>query len=46
MVRPLSVNEGTVPVGMTPSAFAARVRQELGGWKRIAAEPKIVAEWL
>jgi tripartite-type tricarboxylate transporter receptor subunit TctC len=36
--------EGTVPVAMTPSAFAARVKQELGDWKRIAAERKIVAE--
>ena len=36
--------EGTVPVAMTPGAFAARVKQELGDWKRIAAERKIVAE--
>jgi tripartite-type tricarboxylate transporter receptor subunit TctC len=36
--------EGTVPVSMTPAAFAARVKQELGEWKRIAAERKIVAE--
>lgn len=36
--------EGTVPAAMSPAAFAARVKDELGQWKRIATERKIVAE--
>jgi tripartite-type tricarboxylate transporter receptor subunit TctC len=36
--------EGTVPAAMAPAAFAARVKEELGQWKRIATERKIVAE--
>jgi tripartite-type tricarboxylate transporter receptor subunit TctC len=36
--------EGTVPQALTPAAFAGRVRDELGQWKRVAAEHKIVAE--
>jgi tripartite-type tricarboxylate transporter receptor subunit TctC len=36
--------EGTVPAPMSPAAFAARVKDELGQWKRIATERKIVAE--
>ena len=36
--------DGTVPSAMTPSAFAARVKDDLGIWKQIASEHKIVAE--
>jgi tripartite-type tricarboxylate transporter receptor subunit TctC len=36
--------DGTVPVPMSPAAFAARVKQELSQWKQIATERKIVAE--
>lgn len=36
--------DGTVPTPITPAAFAARVREELGQWKQIATEKKIVAE--
>jgi tripartite-type tricarboxylate transporter receptor subunit TctC len=32
------------PAAMAPAAFAARVKDELGQWKRIATERKIVAE--
>ena len=33
-----------MPAPMSPAAFAARVKDELGQWKRIATERKIVAE--
>jgi tripartite-type tricarboxylate transporter receptor subunit TctC len=36
--------EGTVPTAMSPAAFAARIKDELAQWKRVAAEHKIVAE--
>jgi tripartite-type tricarboxylate transporter receptor subunit TctC len=36
--------DGTVPVAMSPAAFAARLRQELAQWKQIATDRKIVAE--
>ena len=36
--------DGTVPVAMSPAAFAARVKQELAQWKQIATDRKIVAE--
>lgn len=36
--------EGTVPAPMSPAAFAVRVKDELGQWKRIATERKLVAE--
>jgi len=36
--------DGTVPMAMTPVAFAARVGDELRRWKQLAAEHKIVVE--
>jgi tripartite-type tricarboxylate transporter receptor subunit TctC len=36
--------EGTIPQALAPAAFAPRIRDELGQWKRIATERKIVAE--
>ncbi|MFO1412909.1 MAG: tripartite tricarboxylate transporter substrate-binding protein [Burkholderiales bacterium] len=36
--------DGTLPEAMPPAAFAARVKDELGQWKQIATEHRIVAE--
>jgi tripartite-type tricarboxylate transporter receptor subunit TctC len=36
--------DGTLPVAITPAAFAAHIKDELAQWKKIAAEHKIVAE--
>jgi tripartite-type tricarboxylate transporter receptor subunit TctC len=36
--------DGTLPEAMTPAAFAARVREDMAKWKRVAAEHKIIAE--
>jgi tripartite-type tricarboxylate transporter receptor subunit TctC len=36
--------DGTVPAALTPAAFAARVKDELGRWKQLAAVHKIVSE--
>ena len=36
--------DGTLPQAITPSAFAARVKDELAKWKQLAAAHKIVAE--
>lgn len=36
--------DGTVPAGITPAAFGARVREELAQWKEVATRHKIVAE--
>jgi len=36
--------DGAVPAGLTAEAFAARLRDELGMWKRLAARHRIVAE--
>jgi tripartite-type tricarboxylate transporter receptor subunit TctC len=36
--------DGMLPSAMTREAFAARIKQELGQWKEIAAARKIVAE--
>jgi tripartite-type tricarboxylate transporter receptor subunit TctC len=36
--------DGTVPSRIGAAAFAMRVRDELGQWKRVAAEKRIVAE--
>jgi tripartite-type tricarboxylate transporter receptor subunit TctC len=43
-LAPLLEVDGTVPTPMSASAFAARVKEELGQWKKIAADKKIVAE--
>ena len=36
--------DGTLPEAVSPATFAARIRDELGQWKQIAALHKIVAE--
>ena len=36
--------DGTLPQAISPSAFAARVKDELAKWKQLAAAHKIVAE--
>ena len=43
-LRNLFEPDGMVPVAMTPSAFAERVKTELAQWKQIAASRKIVLE--
>ena len=43
-LRNLFEPDGMVPVATTPSAFAARVKQELAQWKQIATSRKIVLE--
>lgn len=43
-LKPLFEPDAIVPTPMTPAAFAARVKQELGQWKQVAAARKIVAE--
>ena len=43
-VRNLLDPDGAQPNAMAPAAFAARVRDDLAGWKRIATEHRIVAE--
>jgi len=43
-LAPILEPEGTIPQAMSPAAFAARVKDELAQWKRIATERKIVAE--
>ena len=35
---------GTVAIALTPATFAARLKEELAQWKKIATEHKIVAE--
>ena len=43
-LKPLLESDGMMPAPMTPTAFSARVKQELAQWKQIAATRKIVAE--
>ena len=43
-VRNLLDPDGSLPKALTPTAFATRVKDDLGLWKRIATEKKIVAE--
>jgi tripartite-type tricarboxylate transporter receptor subunit TctC len=43
-LKPLLESDGMVPAPMSPAAFSARVKQELGQWKQIAAARKIIAE--
>ena len=44
--QPLGVLEpdGTLPEAISPAVFAGRIKDELGQWKQIATEHKIVAE--
>jgi tripartite-type tricarboxylate transporter receptor subunit TctC len=41
---PVLEPDGTLPESIAPSAFASRVKEELGQWKKIASDHKIVAE--
>jgi tripartite-type tricarboxylate transporter receptor subunit TctC len=43
-LAPLLEPDGTLPEAISPATFASRIRDELGQWKQIAAEHKIVAE--
>jgi tripartite-type tricarboxylate transporter receptor subunit TctC len=43
-LAPLLEPDGTLPDTMAPSVFAGRIKDELGQWKQIATEHKIVAE--
>ena len=43
-LRPFFEPEGMLPVPLTTGGFAARMKQELGQWKKIAAAKNIVAE--
>jgi len=36
--------DGTLPTAMSPASFAQRMKEELGQWKQIATDHKIVAE--
>ena len=41
---PVLESNGTLPEATSPAAFAGRNKDELGQWKQIATEHKIVAE--
>jgi len=43
-LAPVLEPDGTLPEAIAPGAFAARLRVELGQWKKIAAEHNITAE--
>jgi tripartite-type tricarboxylate transporter receptor subunit TctC len=43
-LRALLEPDGMLPVSVTPAAFSARVKQELGQWRQVAASRKIVVE--
>lgn len=43
-VRVLFEPDGMLPLAMTPTAFTARMQQELAQWKQIVADRKIVVE--
>jgi tripartite-type tricarboxylate transporter receptor subunit TctC len=43
-LAPILEPDGTVPSAVTPAALAARFKDELGQWKRVATNHKIVAE--
>ena len=36
--------DGTLPTAISPASFGQRIKQELGQWKQIATDHKIVAE--
>ena len=44
-LAPVLEPDGTLPEAISPAAFAARIKDELGQWKQIATEHKIVAEY-
>jgi tripartite-type tricarboxylate transporter receptor subunit TctC len=43
-LTPVLEPDGTLPEAIAPGVFASRIKDELGQWKKIAAEHKIVAE--
>lgn len=43
-LRPFFEPEGMLPVPITAAAYAARIKQELGQWRKVAASKQIVAE--
>jgi tripartite-type tricarboxylate transporter receptor subunit TctC len=43
-LAPVLEPDGTLPEAISPALFAARIKDELGQWKQIATEHKIVAE--
>ena len=43
-LAPVLEPDGTLPEAISPAAFAGRIKDELGQWKQIATEHKIVAE--
>ena len=43
-LMPVLEPDGAVPEAIAPGTFAARIKEELGQWKRVATEHKIVAE--
>jgi tripartite-type tricarboxylate transporter receptor subunit TctC len=43
-MREVFLREGAEPVTMTPRQFAATIRTEIAGWKKVAAEANIKAE--
>ena len=43
-LTPLLEPDGTLPEAISAATFASRIKDELGQWKQIAADHKIVAE--
>jgi tripartite-type tricarboxylate transporter receptor subunit TctC len=43
-LAPVLEPDGTLPEAISPAAFAGRIKDELGQWKQIATEHKIVGE--
>jgi hypothetical protein len=43
-LAPVLEPDGAVPEAISPGTFSARIKEELGQWKKVAAEHKIVAE--
>ena len=43
-LSPVLEPDGTLPEAMSPTVFASRIKTELGQWKQIATDHKIVAE--
>jgi tripartite-type tricarboxylate transporter receptor subunit TctC len=43
-LAPVLEPDGTLPEAISPAAFTARLKEELGQWKQIAAEHKIQAQ--
>jgi tripartite-type tricarboxylate transporter receptor subunit TctC len=43
-LRSMLEPDGILPVAVSPTVFAARIKQELEQWKQVAASRKIVAE--